>query len=127
MSYDARDNTWEAAHDKTVQRGRDKVGRGDVRTGNAGHTPAAWIGVAVILTGCVVAAVALPMAQAWLFWLGVGIAALGAVLGKILSLMGLGIPPGYHQEGDVELRDQMLGEDGSGQWSGHQSSPRART
>ncbi len=91
--------------------------RGDVRTGNAGHTPAAWIGVGVILAGCVVAAVALPLAKPWMFWTGFGIAVFGAVLGKLLSVVGFGAPAGYHQEGDVELRDKLVGEADSPGWS----------
>ncbi|MEU8137915.1 HGxxPAAW family protein [Streptodolium elevatio] len=106
---------------------RKRYGRGDMRVGNAGHSSAAWIGVAVILAGCVVAAVALPLAEPWLFWTGVGVAAVGAVLGKLLSLMGLGVPPGYHQEGDVELRDQFVQDNGEEQWSADRTTSRDRS
>ncbi|MEU8139687.1 HGxxPAAW family protein [Streptodolium elevatio] len=104
------------SHDQR-ERARERYGRGDIRTGNAGHSSAAWIGVAVILAGCVVAAVALPLAEPWLFWTGVGVAAVGAVLGKVLSMFGFGVPPGYHQEGDVELRDQYVDGGGARQWT----------
>ncbi|WP_436775292.1 HGxxPAAW family protein [Yinghuangia sp. YIM S09857] len=101
------------SHDQR-DRARRRYGRGDIRTGNAGHSSAAWIGVAVILAGCVVAAVALPMDRPWLFWTGIGVAAVGAVLGKVLSMFGFGVPPGYHQEGDAELRDRYVAASGSG-------------
>lgn len=105
---------------------RRRYGRGDMRVGNAGHSSAAWIGVAVILIGCVVAAVALPLAEPWLFWTGIGVAAVGSVLGKVLSLMGLGVPPGYHQEGDAELRDRLVGQRGEKQWSADRAAARKR-
>ncbi|MCF2528784.1 HGxxPAAW family protein [Yinghuangia soli] len=106
MSYDP--------HAKAQRR----YGRRDMRIDNAGHSPAAWIGVAVILAGCLMAAIAFPTTEVWLFWTGVGVAVVGAFLGKILSLMGLGIPPGYHQEGDVELRDRFVDEGRGGRRSG---------
>lgn len=130
MSHDPSHVPTHDPHEK----GRQRYGRGDLRVENAGHSSAAWIGVAVILAGCVVAAVALPLAKPWLFWTGIGVAAIGAVLGKVLSLMGLGVPPGYHQEGDVELRDQYVGKDvgknvdaDEGEWSADPDASRRRT
>jgi hypothetical protein len=82
---------------------------------NHGNTVAAWAGVLVILVGACVAAAALPADKPWLFWVGIGIAALGALAGKVLSMLGFGPAPGYHQEGDAELRDELFGSDGRGE------------
>ncbi|HSA49250.1 MAG TPA: HGxxPAAW family protein [Yinghuangia sp.] len=89
----------------------DQVGIRGVH-GNHGSSPAAWTGVILILVGLCVGGAGMIADQPWLFWTGIGIALLGAVGGKLLSVMGFGIAPGYHQEGDTELRDQVFGEGG---------------
>jgi hypothetical protein len=63
-----------------------------------GHTPAAWTAVGIMLLGFVVGGVGVVLAELWLFWVGVAMVALGAVVGKVMSMMGLGQAPGYHQE-----------------------------
>ena len=55
-----------------------------------GHTPAAWTAVAIILVGFVVGAFGVVLAQPWLAFVGVGIIVLGALVGKIMQMMGLG-------------------------------------
>lgn len=56
-----------------------------------GNTPAAWTGVGVALIGCLVSAIGCVWSsQFWLFWVGLAIVVIGAVLGGVLSAMGLG-------------------------------------
>ena len=63
-----------------------------------GNTPAAWTAVAIITVGFLVGAIAIVLAEVWLFWVGVVIIALGALAGKVLAMMGMGAPPGYHDQ-----------------------------
>jgi hypothetical protein len=57
-----------------------------------GHTPAAWTAVTIILAGFVVGAFGVVFAQPWLAFVGAGIIVLGAIVGKIMQMMGLGKP-----------------------------------
>jgi hypothetical protein len=55
-----------------------------------GNTPAAWTGVFVILVGFVVAGIGLVLENMLLFWIGVVLAPVGVIVGKIMQKMGLG-------------------------------------
>lgn len=58
-----------------------------------GSTPAAWTAVTIITLAFVVGTVAIVFANwAW-FWVGVGLAVVGAVVGKVMQSMGLGKKP----------------------------------
>ena len=59
---------------------------------NHGNTRAAWVTVTVILVGGLVAGLAVMAAQPWLFWVGLGIAALGLVVGRVMRWLGFGQP-----------------------------------
>lgn len=59
---------------------------------NHGHTTAAWTTTIVVLLGVFVAAGAVVASLPWLFWVGIGVAALGVVLGKVLAVLGYGQP-----------------------------------
>ena len=59
---------------------------------NHGHTSAAWATMILILLGVLVAAGAVVAALVWLFWVGLGIAVLGLVVGKVMSVLGYGQP-----------------------------------
>ena len=62
-------------------------------TGHAvghGNSPAAWTAVGVIVFGSLLSCLAFPFALPWLFWTGLVVIALGAVLGKVLTAMGFG-------------------------------------
>lgn len=61
---------------------------------NHGNTRAAWVTVTVIMIGALVAALAVVAAQPWLFWVGLGIAALGLVVGRVMRWLGFGQPSG---------------------------------
>ena len=58
-----------------------------------GSTPAAWTAVVIVLVGFTLGAIAMVMGPNWvLFWISVGIAVLGALAGKVLQLLGFGVP-----------------------------------
>lgn len=56
-----------------------------------GNTPAAWTAVTIIMIAFVIGAVAVLTANWVLFWVGaVGLTVVGAVVGKAMSMMGMG-------------------------------------
>lgn len=55
-----------------------------------GNTPAAWTGVMVILVGFVVGGLGLVIGSWLVFWVGVVLAVLGPIAGKVMQMMGLG-------------------------------------
>lgn len=61
--------------------------------GNHGSTPAAWTLVVLITLGFTVSTVALVIGQWPIFWVGVGIVALGAIAGGVMKAAGLGKKP----------------------------------
>jgi hypothetical protein len=58
-----------------------------------GKTPAAWTTVTVMLIGSIVAALGFVVTAHWLFWVGVAIIIVGGIIGKVMQMMGLGVPP----------------------------------
>ena len=61
-----------------------------------GHTTAAWTGVGVSFIGFILAAVAMVIPSPVLVAVGLVIAALGAVVGKVMSMAGFGKKPNDH-------------------------------
>ncbi|WP_406860383.1 HGxxPAAW family protein [Streptomyces sp. HUAS MG47] len=57
-----------------------------------GHTPAAWTGVVISFIGFCVASVFMVAANVAGFWAGVALIGLGAVVGGVMKMMGLGTP-----------------------------------
>jgi len=57
---------------------------------NHGHTVASWTLVVLVLVGVGIAAGAVVAAVVWLFWVGLGVVALGVVVGKVLQVLGHG-------------------------------------
>jgi hypothetical protein len=58
-----------------------------------GHTPAAWTGVIVAFVGFLVSGVFTVAAQPVGFWVGIAIIVLGAVVGGVMHLLGMGKKP----------------------------------
>lgn len=58
---------------------------------------AAWTAVAIMLVGFTVAGLGVVLLNWWVFGAGLGIVVLGAVVGKVMSAMGLGQTASYHQ------------------------------
>ena len=71
-----------------------------------GNTPAAWTAVTIMFVGFLLSGIALPMEAPWLFFVGLGIVALGAVVGKVMQMMGLGHTVTYKDERDPEYDKQ---------------------
>ncbi|MCX3063464.1 HGxxPAAW family protein [Streptomyces beihaiensis] len=59
-----------------------------------GHTPAAWTGVIIAFIGFCVAGAFMVMGNAAGFWVGMGLLAVAAVVGGVMSAAGLGKPKG---------------------------------
>ena len=55
-----------------------------------GSTPAAWTAVVIIIVAFVLGTVAIIIGNWPLFWVSVGLVAVGAIAGKVLGMMGLG-------------------------------------
>ena len=59
---------------------------------NHGRTTAMWTGTTIVTIGFLVGTIALTIAQPWLFWLGVALVPIGAVVGKAMAIAGMGQP-----------------------------------
>ena len=58
-----------------------------------GNTAAGWTAVIIMVIGFVVGAVAVIQLNWPLFWIGgVGLVVLGAIVGKVMQMMGMGQP-----------------------------------
>ncbi|MFC0625182.1 HGxxPAAW family protein [Kribbella deserti] len=56
-----------------------------------GNTPAAWTAVVILLIAFTLGAIAIVLGPNWvLFWASVALAAVGALIGKVLQLLGFG-------------------------------------
>jgi hypothetical protein len=58
-----------------------------------GNTPAAWTSVFIILAGFVVGGIGLVVGSWPMFWVGVILAPVGLVVGKVMQKLGLGAEP----------------------------------
>lgn len=58
-----------------------------------GNSPAAWTSVTVMLVGTIVGCIAFVIGESatLLFWIGVGIIAVGVILGPVLKAAGYGV------------------------------------
>ncbi|TXH41411.1 MAG: hypothetical protein E6Q90_11915 [Actinobacteria bacterium] len=57
---------------------------------NHGQTPAAWTAVTIIMVAFCVGCLAVVLAMPWLFWTAVALVAVGAIVGKVMSMRGYG-------------------------------------
>ena len=60
--------------------------------GQHGSTPAAWTLVVLVTLGFIVSTVGLVIGQWTVFWAGVVIVAVGAIVGGVMRAAGLGKP-----------------------------------
>ena len=60
-----------------------------------GNSPAAWTAVVIILIGFLISAGAVLAALPVVFWLGLGVAALGVLVGRLMAMAGFGNMPSY--------------------------------
>ncbi len=71
-----------------------------------GHTPAAWTAVTIMFLGFLISGIALPFALEWLFFVGLLVVALGAVVGKVMQMMGMGSTVSYKDDRAPDYDDQ---------------------
>ena len=57
---------------------------------NHGSTPAAWTLVVIVSLAFVVGTLALILGNWPLFWVGVALVPIGAIVGKVMAMMGMG-------------------------------------
>jgi hypothetical protein len=62
----------------------------DAHGSGHGNTVAAWTAVSIMMIGTLVSGVSVWYASATGFWVGIGIVVLGAIVGKVLQVMGYG-------------------------------------
>ncbi|MEI6361194.1 MAG: HGxxPAAW family protein [Actinomycetes bacterium] len=55
-----------------------------------GSTPAAWTAVTIIMIAFLVGTLGIILGSWPMFWVGVALVAVGAIAGKVLSMMGMG-------------------------------------
>lgn len=55
-----------------------------------GSTPAAWTAVAIITLAFAVGTLAVVLANWPLFWVGVGLVVVGAIVGRVMQALGMG-------------------------------------
>lgn len=63
---------------------------GEVEHDSHGSTPAAWTTVVIITIAFAVSTLAVVIANWPMFWIGVALIPLGAIVGKVMQKMGLG-------------------------------------
>lgn len=59
---------------------------------NHGQTPAAWTAVAIMMVGFLIGCVAVVFLNWVLLGIGFAVVAVGAVVGKVMQMMGMGKP-----------------------------------
>jgi hypothetical protein len=64
-----------------------------MRDPEEGNTPAAWTAVIIMLFAFAVGTFGVVIAQPWIFWVGVGLLVVGAIVGKAMAMAGLGQYP----------------------------------
>lgn len=57
-----------------------------------GRTAAMWTGTTIITIAFLVGTLGLTMNQWWLFWVGVILVPVGAIVGKAMAMAGMGQP-----------------------------------
>jgi hypothetical protein len=57
-----------------------------------GNSPAAWTAVTIIMLGALISSLAVWFALPWLFFVGLGVCVVGVVVGKVMAMMGFGVP-----------------------------------
>jgi hypothetical protein len=55
-----------------------------------GNTPAAWTGVVLILVGFTLGGIGLIVDSWLMFWIGVALCPIAAIVGKVMQRMGMG-------------------------------------
>jgi hypothetical protein len=64
-----------------------------MRDPEEGNTPAAWTAVTIMIIAFIVGTVGVCLAQWWLLYVGFAMVIVGAIVGKVMAMMGLGQYP----------------------------------
>ena len=91
-----------------------------------GNTPAAWTAVTIMFVGFLLSGIALPIEAPWLFFVGLGVVALGAVVGKVMQMMGLGNTVTYKDGRDPEYDERGTAGSASSPSDTHPEGDRSR-
>ncbi|HEX7188208.1 MAG TPA: HGxxPAAW family protein, partial [Actinomycetes bacterium] len=83
------------------------ISRRSVMSQSHGNTPAAWTAVTIMFVGFLVSGFAVPLEMPWLFFVGLVVVAVGAVVGKVMQMMGLGNTVTYKDDRDPEYDEQQ--------------------
>ena len=57
-----------------------------------GNSVAAWTAVTIVMVASVVSAAGVLASKPWLFWVGIALVVIGVASGKLLQMLGFGIP-----------------------------------
>jgi len=76
--------------------------QGALMSDSHGHTPAAWTAVTIMFLGFLISGLALVFALELVFFVGLVVVALGAVVGKVMQMMGMGNTVSYKDDRDPE-------------------------
>ena len=91
-----------------------------------GNTPAAWTAVTIMFVGFLLSGIALPVEAPWLFFVGLAVVALGAVVGKVMQMMGLGNTVTYKDARDPEYDEHSSAGSASSTSDTHPEGDRSR-
>ncbi len=58
-----------------------------------GNTPAAWTAVTIIMIAFLVGTIGLIVNSWPMFWVAIGLVAVGAIVGRVMAMAGLGKKP----------------------------------
>lgn len=70
-----------------------------------GSTPSAWTAVGIMFLGFLISGFAVPWEKPWLFFAGLAVVAGGVVVGKVMSMMGMGSTVTYKNGHDPQYDD----------------------
>ncbi len=76
-----------------------------------GSTPASWTAVVVMIVGFLVAAFGVVLVDWWIIAVGFGVIVLGGIVGKVMSMMGLGQTASFTHGGAEEHAAGRVTED----------------
>lgn len=71
-----------------------------------GNTPAAWTGVVIAFLGFCVSGAGMVMASPLIFWVGMVLVVAAGVVGKAMSMAGLGKQPSAYHATAVAAADE---------------------
>jgi len=72
-----------------------------------GNTPAAWTAVSIMFLGFLISGIAVPWEKPWLFFVGLAVVVGGAVVGKVMQMMGMGSTATHDEDRDPEYDDHQ--------------------